>query len=73
MSSTHPQFELALAVLDVAPDSPGVEESAVCLETGEHDVAEQVTEVGLRRPHRGEPTVQVTAQLTQTLFNLGLL
>ena len=56
----------------ITAKSSGVEKSTVGVERSHHDVSHEVPEVGLPRPHRGEPPVQRAAELAELLAHLGV-
>lgn len=69
---SYSEIEFPLRVLGVAAECAGVEEGAVRVEGGHHDVRHEVAEVCLLGPHTGEPPVQRDAELPQLLAHLGV-
>ena len=52
-------------MLSITAKSSRVEQGTVGVEGGHHDVRHEVAEVGLPRPHRGEPPVQRAAEVAE--------
>ena len=67
-----PEVKSPLWMDSVGPQSPGVEQSTVRVERGHHDVRDEVAQVGLLGPHRGESPVQRRGELAELLVHLAL-